>query len=366
MINIKRIGNIFDKICSYENIKEAHKMASKDKHDYTEVVMVNKNPDYFIKRIQKMLKEGTYTITNKNYKHKVIVDNGKRRDLYKLSYYPHRIIQWAIILQIGKYLEKNFTADTYSSIKNRGLHTAAMAIRRDLDMYPEKTKYCLKIDITKYYPSIDNNILFDKLKRKFKDNKLLNLLHIIIFSMGDKGQPIGSLWSQFAGNFYLSELDHLLKEKYDVEFYYRYCDDLVILSSDKYFLHKTRATIFFVLSNLKLNMKNNYQVFNIEKRGIDFLGYRFYPNYTILRKRTLNNMITKTKKLINKPILNYSDVCTIASYVGILKYCNGYKLFCKYIKPFNNKKAKNCNQELILINLKYKPFKKDWCYKKCI
>lgn len=335
-------------------------MASKGKQDYTEVIKVNSNPDYYIKRIQTMLRDGTYTISSKNYKHKKIMDNGKQRDLYKLSYYPHRIIQWAIILQIGEDLLKNFTADTYSSIEERGLHVAAMSIREALDVYPEETKYCLKIDITKYYPSIDNNILYSKLERKFKDKKLLNLLHILTFSMGEKGQPIGSLWSQFAGNFYLSSLDHEMKEIFKTKFYYRYCDDIVILSGDKDFLHKTRATLTWMLSELKLDIKPNYQVFNVDKRGIDFLGYRFFRDYTLLRKRTLLNMIKKTKVLMKKTILNYSDTCTIASYAGILKYCNGYQLFCKYIEPFNSKQGKNNKQELCFINIKYKPFKKGW------
>ena len=94
---MKRIGYLWDKVTSIENIKLAHKMARKDKAFYKEVKMVDANLDYYAKEIQSLLINKTYEVSE--YRTQVIDDKGKDRKLMKLQYYPDRIIQWAIMLQ---------------------------------------------------------------------------------------------------------------------------------------------------------------------------------------------------------------------------------------------------------------------------
>ncbi|MGL4998835.1 MAG: hypothetical protein ACRC5T_07710, partial [Cetobacterium sp.] len=120
-----------------------------------------------------------------------------------------------IINILGEYFDKWNISQTYASIKKRGIHKA----KRDVEkiVFGNPNLYCLKIDIKKYYDNINNEILFEKLKNKFKDKKLLNLFKIIIFSRGDVGQPIGSLLSQYLGNFYLNDLDHTCKESFKLK-----------------------------------------------------------------------------------------------------------------------------------------------------
>lgn len=334
---MKRYGYLYEKIYDKDNLLKAHHVARLGKGYYTDVIKVNSNEDYYINIIHDMLKNETYFVDSSKYRHMTIIDKGKERDIYKLAYYPHRIIQWAIILQIGKILQNSFIYDTYASIKGKGIHDAIKRIRKGLED-KEGTKYCLKIDMKKYYPNIDNHILYKKLEKKFKDKKLLSLLKQIIFSMGEKGQPIGSLWSQYAGNFYLSELDHLIKEKKGIKYYYRYCDDIVILHSSKEYLHQLRKEIQdYVRKELNLELKGNYQVFPTLVRGLDFLGYRFFDGYTLLRKKTLKGMKRKINKIKNKPILSFSDTCSLNSYAGWLKPCNSYYLKLKYLTPLIGK-----------------------------
>lgn len=95
---------------------------------------------------------------------------------------------------------KNFIKHTYACIKGRGIHLLAKNIKKVLTKYPDKTKYCLKLDIQKFYPSIDHNILMKQLNRKIKDKKLLKLLQEIVDSA--KGVPIGNYLSQFFANFF--------------------------------------------------------------------------------------------------------------------------------------------------------------------
>ena len=142
---------------------------------------------------------------------------------------------------------------------------------------------------------------------------------------GDTGIPIGNYLSQYSGNLYLSSFDHWIKEVKGVKHYHRYMDDIVIFSDSKEKLHKLLKEIKkYCWDELRLTVKENWQIFPTYKRGLDFLGYRFYNGYTLLRQDTCKNMKHK---------MNYSEWCSINSYNGWLKHCNSYRLSRKYIKP---------------------------------
>lgn len=348
---MKRIGNIYRKICCYDNLLLAHYEARKGKAHYKEVKQVNSDEEGYLKNLEFILMNEFYNVNSSDYKREIIIDKGKEREILKLSYYPHRVVQWAIMLQLEDMFYKNLITDTYASVRGRGIHLAAKRIKKVLKEDEGNTKYCLKIDIKKYYPSINNNILYKLLQRKIKDPQLLRLLHIIIFSTGEKGQPIGSLWSQWAGNFYLSGLDHYVKEKLKIKHYFRYCDDIIFLDKNKEKLHEVRKEVELFLLTLDLELKENYQVFDVDARGIDFLGYRFFRNFTLLRKRVLKQFKTKIKRIRHKEILTLRDYGALNSYKGWLKYCNSYRLREKYLKEFQNKKYIDQKGNLRRINI---------------
>lgn len=333
---MKRINNVFNKICSYENLYNAHAKARLGKTHYAEVQKVDNNYYDYLKNLEFLLINEIYYVNSADYKKKIINDKGKERLIMKLKYYPHRIVQWAIILQIKDKLFSNLTKDTYSAIEGRGLHLCKKNLRKALTD-KDNTQYCLKLDIKKYYPSIDKDILINIYSRLIKDKRLLRLLKIIIYSDGEpKGQPIGSLLSQWSGNLYLSSLDHYIKEELKIKYYFRYCDDIVILGNDKDFLRDCFYKIQeFIDKNLKLKIKDNYQIFPVDIRGIDFLGYRFFRKYTLLRKKILKRMKKSISKMKGKTILTYSEFCSLNSYLGWLKHCDGFKLYQKYIMIFN-------------------------------
>lgn len=334
---MKRYGYLYEKIYDMDNLILAHHNARKGKGWYQEVKMVDANPEYYLTKLQEMLINKTYQTSE--YETFIKKDSGKEREIFKLPYFPDRICQWAIMQVIEPYLLRNFTKDTYSAIPGRGIHQCLNRLKYALNHDVPESQYCLKLDCKKFYPSINHTILKEKYRRLFKDDDLLWLLDEIIDSTpGDTGIPIGNYISQYSGNFYLSEFDHWIKEVKKVKYYFRYMDDIVILGRSKEELHQLKREIEeYLWVKLKLKIKENWQVFPTYVRGIDFVGYRVFMNYSLLRKSTCKQfkrkMTALNKKRIEGKQLNYSEWCSINSYKGWLIHCNSYRLSEKYIKP---------------------------------
>ena len=325
-----RIGNLFEKIIDIDNIRLAHKNASKGKSKYKEVIIINKNIDFYCYKIQKMLSDDTYKTSE--YKMKQKNDKGKLRDIYVLPYFPDRIIHHTIMQVLEPIWKTLLIKNTYQSIKGRGVHKCKLDVEKVTKRKDLETLYCYKIDVRKFYPSINNLILKQIISKKIKCKRTLSLIYNIIDST--EGVPIGNYISQYFGNLYLAYFDHYMKEELKCKWYYRYCDDIVVISTDKIFLHSIKDKVKLYLNNkLKLDIKQNYQIFKVGKRPIDFVGYQFYLGYTLLRKSITKAYLLSIKE--NKD--------NISSYYGWLKHCNGFNLWIKYNnRSDNNESYRKC------------------------
>lgn len=323
---MKRIGNLYTKIYDLDNLYLAYSKAKTGKSKSKGVIQFESDLDNNIIQIQKELIEQTYITSEYNV---FTIRDPKERTIYSLPF-RDRVVQHAIMNIIESLWTSVFISQSYSSIKGKGIHGAWKHIRRDLKNR-KQTQYCLKMDITKFYPSIDHHIMKQIIRKKIKDEKLLALLDGIIDSA--PGMPIGNYLSQFLANLYLSYFDHWLKEVKRVKYYYRYADDLIILGDNKQDLHLLRIDIQAYLSqNLKLKIKSNYQVFPIVSRGIDFIGYVFFHTYTMLRKRIKKNFCRCVAKL-NRKVMTAKDYrIKICSWLGWCKYCNSKNLIKTIIK----------------------------------
>ncbi len=324
-----------------ENLIEASKKAKKNKNKMKEVNYFLENQSELLLELQKSLKEKTFTTSE--YKHFSIVDKGKKREISDLPYYPDRIVHWALMLQIEHIFLNHFIFDTYAAIPKKGGHLAIKRIKKRIEKNPEDSQYCLKIDIKKFFPNIDQDILKKLVRKKIKDKDLLWLIDDIITSI-DKGVPIGNYLSQYLGNYYFSFFDHWCKETLKLEAYWRYMDDVVILHKSKEYLHDIyEKMVIYLKEELKLEIKKNWQVFPTYTRGIDFIGYRIFQNYSLLRKSTAKNFKIKMKKFNKQNELTKSDISSIFSYRGWLIHCNSYNLYNKYIQEEYNE-IKKCKQ----------------------
>lgn len=315
---MKRIGNLYSQIYTAENLQLADKRACKGKAHQYGVQAHRLNQAQNIHQLQQMFINKAYnTSAYKTF----IIREPKEREIYCLPYFPDRIAHHAIMNVIKPVFNAVFTADTYSSIEGKGTHAASYALRKALLNVPGTT-YCLKMDIQKFYPSINHGILKQLLRRKFKDADLLQLLDGIIDSAA--GVPIGNYLSQYFANFYLSYFDHWLKEQKQVPYYFRYKDDLVFLSDSKQTLHQLLADVTrYLQDNLKLTVKSNYQIFPVAARGIDFVGYVHYHTHTLLRKTI--------KQAFARKVYHGAGNQVLAAYWGWTKHCNSKKLLTKLL-----------------------------------
>jgi len=285
---MKRKGNLYETIISLDNLKNAVKLAKKGKLKQFGVKKFLENQEENLNILHELLNHRKFKTSEYS---EIQIFEPKPRVIARLPFYKDRILHWAIMLQLRDIFVKSFIAQTYSGIKGRGIHKASYDLRKVIKKYD----YCLKLDVKKFYENIDHNILKTLLRKKIKDKELLTLLDEIIDSY-HSGLPLGSLVSQYFANFYLSYFDHFIKENLKVRSYFRYMDDMVILSNNKEELHNIFADIEIYLKCLKLEVKENYQIFPIKKRSIDFVGYCHYKTHTLIRKSIKKNYIKSKNK----------------------------------------------------------------------
>lgn len=310
---MKRYGNLYQQICSLNNLQLADQKARKGKAWQYGVQLHDKNRESNLLILQDLLVTRTYRTSPYTI---FSIYEPKEREIYRLPFYPDRITHHAIMNVLEPLFVRIFTVDTYSCIKGRGIHAAVYNLKKALKERPATT-YCLKMDIKKFYPSIDHDVLKQLIRRKFKDVNLLWLLDEIIDSA--PGLPIGNYLSQYLANFYLTYFDHWVKETLQVRHYFRYADDLVLLSDSKTKLHGLFQRIkHYLESILKLQVKDNWQVFPVSSRGIDFVGYRFYHTHIRLRKTIKQNF---ARMLAKKP-----NIQSVNSYLGWTGHCNANHL----------------------------------------
>ncbi len=254
---MKRKGFIYEKIVELSNIESAIYKASIGKGKRKNVEKILDSPTYYAMQVQKMLKEKSYVPSP--YIEMKIRDgaNKKERIIYKPRFYPDQVVHWALMLQIEPILYKGMYELCCASIKGRGIQRGMKYLKRILVQDRKYTKYCLKLDVKKFYPSVDKDILKSKFRKIIKDQDTLDLIDIIIDS-GKEGLPIGNYTSQWVANFYLKDLDHYIKEVLKVKYYVRYMDDVVLFSNNKKELRKVKYAIDEFLVKEKLIIKENW------------------------------------------------------------------------------------------------------------
>jgi hypothetical protein len=336
----KRLGNLWDKLVSYDNVKTAYQNARKGKTHRPDVREVDSDPEGYIREVCRLLESGEYHTSP--YRMFEIHEKGKTRLVADLPFFPDRIVHWALILVLHDMLMRNLIPQTYAALPGRGAHQAATQIRKAL--HDDKAQFYLQLDIAQYFPSIDKQILMEKLTKRVKDRRVLELCERIIEEYSGPGLPIGNYTSQYFANFYLSDLDHFMKERFHCKWYFRYMDDIVIIGWSKAWLRRCLRKISGTVEGWGLSVKGNWCI-RPASEGIDFVGFRSFRTsegdvFVLLRKRTkirMRRACVKVSRHMREGLEpSKHDRGVIASYNGCLKWCDSYHLGCKTVYPLLN------------------------------
>lgn len=330
---VKREGHLMEKVTDWDNIVLAYRNASRGRGHTRGVIEFRQNKDENLRNIQKMLKEGTYK--SSEYHRFDRKESGKVRHIAALPFYPDRVVHWAVIQATQHVFIRNFIAQTYAAIPGRGTHTAIRDLKRGLR--DPRCTWCAKFDVRHYFESIDKTALLEKLARRIKDPEVMGLYTEIVKGYDGPGIPIGNLTSQYLANLYLSDIDHYMKETMHAKYYYRYMDDIVILGWNRAWLRRLKTILTGMLADIGLVLNPRWQIFPIAPRGVDFVGYRIWSAFSLLRRRTKARLIRKSREIVNALRNGASPTVSmrscLASYHGILSWCDGTRLHRRYIDP---------------------------------
>lgn len=335
--SMKRKGFLYEQIYDKENILRAIQNASKGKRDRRFVQRILNNADAYAQKISEMLREECFTPSES--RQRVIHDgaSGKERLISVPRFYPDQIVHWAVIQVIQPILSKGMYRYCCGSVPKRGGLDAKKYVERVLRK--RDARYVLKLDIRKFYPSIQHDKLKALLRKRIKDERTLALLSNII-DTGGAGLPIGFYTSQWLANFYLQEVDCFIKQTLKVKYYVRYVDDMVLFGSNKRKLRKDFKALRQFLHNegYGLEIKDNWQLWRRHTRPVDFVGYRFFRGYTLLRKKLLYRLM-RTVRRIKRFGLNIRRARRFNSLLAWASHINFKEYYLARIKPIVSKRA---------------------------
>lgn len=348
---MKSYKNLYDNFISEENIRLAITNVCKHKLKRRRFKELHDNPDKYIPWIR----EQAIDFHNDPHTPVVIYDGIQRKKrTIIVPTFREQIIHHMVINILKPIFMKSMYEHSYGSIPERGAHKAKKHLARYISK-GKNIKYCLKLDIRKYFESVPHNILLMKLQKIIADEKFFKILEEII-SVNEIGIPLGFYTSQWFANWYLTSLDHFIKEKLHACFLHRYMDDMVILDSSKKRLFRMLKSISSFLYGIGLRLKGNYQIFRFNYvindkeygRFIDFMGFRFYYNRVTLRRSIYMKACRKSVKMYKKKIrgirVSVYECKQMLSYLGWVDATNVYDAYKDRIKPFVS--IRNCKKKV--------------------
>lgn len=345
---MKTYKNLYSDICSLTNLFLAWKKARKGKTKKDYIIEFEKNLLYNLLKLQEELKFLTYK--PKPLKTFILKDP-KIRKISK-SDFRDRVVHHALCNIIEPIFDKTFIYDSCANRKGKGNLKAIERFYSFIRKVSRNGKinglfndnqvkgYCLKADIKHYFQEVNHEILIKIFKRKIHDENVIWLIEQILANhlVKNKGMPLGNLTSQFFANVYLSELDYFVKHNLKAKYYVRYVDDFIVLHSSKSQLEEWKRQINeFLNKELKLELHTEKSRLIPLSRGIDFVGFRNFYYFRLLRKRNVRKMLSKIEQYINGEITIEKILESFQGWQAYAKWANTYKLRKRLFKKLVKK-----------------------------
>lgn len=320
----------YENLLNEELISYCYSQASKGKRNRKSVIKMSEKKEQL--KLLDELRDETYkplkcrkmTRWDKNAK--------KNRDI-SCPAFRDQIVHWAIVTLLKPHFEQTFIKHNIANIPGRGLSYGNLLLKHWSRQ--KGTKYVLKMDIRKFYPTINIPILINKLKTKVRDKKFIALIELLLYTESPEGigLSLGSYLNLWLALYFLDELDHIIKERFQVKFYLRYVDDMVILTKTKREAKKLLKFIQEYLSNLGLTIKmegrGKAKIYKwTDDRFIDMLGTKTYRNKQVLR----GNVYLNVNRQVNKAAKNGKDphlARSVLSYKGMVQHSDCENLYSR-------------------------------------
>lgn len=313
----------YENLTQIENLFQAWEEFKKGKGNKKDVQVFERHLEDNLFALYRALK-------NKSYKHggyfEFYVNDPKRRHIHK-AYVADRIVHHLLYKYLYEVFDKIFIFDSYSCRLDKGTHRVVKRLEQFTGIVSKNYTYdcwALKLDIKKFFESINHDILKTLISQKVQDENILWLIDQTVdsFQVGVEplnGIPLGNLTSQIFANIYLNELDQFIKHKLKIRYYLRYADDFIILDQNRARLYRCIDTLIqFLDDRLKLKLHPNKITIRKLSWGIDFCGYVVLPHHILPRTKTKRRIF---KKIIKSEVSNQA----LQSYLGYFSHANSYR-----------------------------------------
>lgn len=335
-------NELWEKLCSYENLKLAFKKARKHKTTKPYVIEFEKN-----------LKENLLLLRTELLLHSYrpqplqtfILQDPKTRKISK-SEFRDRVVHHTLCNVIEPIFEKGFIYDSYANRKGKGTLKALERFeqfKRKAARNNRRIAFALKADVRQYFENVSHKLLLEIIKAKISDGNVLWLIMVILANYGKdgRGMPLGNLTSQFFANVYLNKLDWFVKQRLKAEYYIRYVDDFVILHASQKTLELYKQEISkFLTKKLKLELHPDKSRIIAVNRGVGFLGFRMFNHHKLLKKSSMTKITRKLAMLkaeFDSDKISYDKVfSSLEGWLAYAKQGNTYGLRKRIIKKFED------------------------------
>ncbi len=281
---MRRTGNLWPEIASFVNLLRATARAARGKREVAGVARFLERREPELLRLLDELETDTY---RPGRPFAFEIRDPKMRTIHAAPF-RDRVLHHALIDPLEPIFDRRMIADSFACRRGKGTHAAIARARH----YVRRHGWFLKLDVTRFFPSLPHEVVLETLARIVKDRRVLRLMERIIREtpLGSeaiapgRGLPIGNLTSQWFANLALDRLDHQVKEVLRVPGYVRYMDDMAFFAAEKGFLRQVRREVeAWIGSELGLTLKERATVLSPTAEGLPFLGWRIYPGMQRLR-----------------------------------------------------------------------------------
>lgn len=327
-------SNLYQALCSYENLEKAFEKAKRRKSSKSYVISFE---DHLVENLLTLRIELLFhTYKPKPLKSFILRDTKTRR--ISKSDFRDRIVHHALCNIIEPIFDKTFIYDSYATRKGKGVHKAIQRFdyfKRKVSRNNTRTCYILKADIRHYFDEVDRRILVQIMRKRISDERIIWLIRQILNNFGNwakkVGMPLGNLTSQFFANIYLNELDYFVKHKLRVKYYIRYVDDFVILHHDLNALQDYKESIDkFLKEKLSIGLHPGKSRIIPLHRGITFLGYRIFCYHTLLRKGNVKRFLVRLEDRstsLDEGLVTFKDIMHgLNGWFGYAMWANTHNL----------------------------------------